>query len=413
MDDADLPLLLYLLGNCQNGAMNHLRRPKQSAAFAAFSLLFISAAQAAPDWLIATPDENVRSGAAIGLEVVRPDAATPWPDTVRLRLQRRDGAAEVVTLNAVAAPPDALRRSYAVQLPLLAEGVLRAELAGLASNRLALIVTPPQGNVIERMAAPADLSAGDSAASPRHFDPLPENEPALSANEPLYFLLGARDGLDARFQLSFKYRLFDAQSLPARLFAPLGQMHLGYTQTSLWDLAGDSKPFRDTSYRPSLFWQGRIGDAGAGGLAPDFLRGGYEHESNGRDGSRTRSIDMLFLQPTWRKDFADGQTLLFAPRFQTYFNRADNPDIAHYRGYADWILRYGNEDGWLASARLRRGSGGQGSAQIDLSYPLREPLFSRVGGFLHFQIFTGYGQTLLDFDVKRPPQLRVGFSIVR
>lgn len=394
--------------------MSHFLRPLQSAVFAAFFFLFIGAAQAAPGWLIATPDESVRSGAAVDLEVVRPDAATPWPDTLRLRLQRRDGAAELVLLRAAATPADALRRSYAVQLPLLAEGVLRAELAELASNRLALIVTPAaQGNAIERMAAPADLRAGDSALSGRHFDPLPENEPALSANEPLYFLVGARDGLDARFQLSFKYRMFDAQSRPARLFAPLGQMHLGYTQTSLWDLAGDSKPLRDTSYRPSLFWQGRIGDASAGGLAPVFLRGGYEHESNGRDGSRTRSIDMLFLQPAWRKDFADGQTLLFAPRFQAYFNRDDNPDIAHYRGYADWMLRYGNEDGWVASARLRRGSGGQGSAQIDLSYPLREPLFSRVGGFLHFQVFSGYGQTLLDYDVKRPPQLRVGFSIVR
>lgn len=393
--------------------MNHFLRPMQSAASAAFFLLIIGAAQAAPNWLIATPDESVHSGAAVALEVVRPDAAIPWPDTLRLRLLRRDGAEELVVLNSAAAPPDALRRSYAAQLPRLAEGVLRAELAEMASNRLALIVTPAvQRNAIESMVAPLDRKTGDSAASGR-YDPLPENEPALSANEPLYFLVGARDGFDARFQLSFKYRLFDEQSLPARLFAPLGHMHLGYTQTSLWDLAGDSKPFRDTSYRPSLFWQGRIGDASASGLVPDYLRGGYEHESNGRDGSRTRSIDMLFLQPTWRKDFADGQTLLFAPRFQTYFNRDDNPDIAHYRGYADWMLRYGNEDGWIASARLRRGNGGQGSAQIDLSYPLREPLFSRVGGFLHFQVFTGYGQTLLDYDVKRPPQLRVGFSIVR
>lgn len=97
--------------------MNLLLRPLQSAVFAAFSLLFIGAAQAAPDWLIATPDESVRSGAAVNLEIVRPDAATPWPDTLRLRLQRRDGTAELVLLRAAAAPAAALRRSYAAAMP--------------------------------------------------------------------------------------------------------------------------------------------------------------------------------------------------------------------------------------------------------------------------------------------------------
>ena len=36
-----------------------------------------------------------------------------------------------------------------------------------------------------------------------------EYEPPLSENDPMYFIVGARDGWTARFQLSFKYRLFD------------------------------------------------------------------------------------------------------------------------------------------------------------------------------------------------------------
>lgn len=376
-------------------------------ALAGLFLSCCSLAASAAGWLIATADEGAEPGALLELQIVRPDATEPWPETLHLRLQRDGEAAAEIELRADDAGGDGPRRRYRAILPAVPAGLLRATLADRPSNRLALVVRSARpADAIERMAGPAPAGEG------LRFDPLPDDEPALSANEPMYFVAGARDGLDARFQLSFKYRLFDAQSLPARFFAPLGRLHFGYTQTSLWDLGSDSKPFRDTSYRPSLFWQGRIGN-GAGGLVPDYLRGGYEHESNGRDGDKSRSIDMLFVQPAWRHDFADGRTFFFAPRFHAYLERGDNRDIARYRGYADWVLRYGDEGGWVLGARLRRGTAGHGSAQLDLSHPLREPLFSRVGGFLHFQVFTGYGETLLDYDVKRPPQFRIGFSIVR
>lgn len=376
-------------------------------------LLSAAAAQAAAGWLIAAPTETVRGGGRIVLEAVRPDAGTPWPAALHLRLHDARGRVERVELHAADDAAGALRRAYAANLPALEEGVLRADLAELSSNRLALIVTAAAAtDPLERMAAPGEPAA-DAAAAPARFDPIPESEPALSANEPMYFVLGSRGGLDARFQLSFKYRLFDEKSAPARLFAPFGRLHLGYTQTSLWDLSGDSRPFRDTSYRPSLFWQGRL-EAGRGGAwLPGFLRGGYEHESSGKDGARSRSVDTLFLQPAWRADLAGGKTLIFAPKLYAYLDRDDNPDIARYRGHIDWMLRYGNERGWVTSVRLRRGTGGYGSGQADLSWPLRDPLFSRTGGFLHVQLFTGYGETLLDYNVKRPLQLRVGFSIVR
>jgi outer membrane phospholipase A len=382
------------------------RRLLSPARAGAFLLCCCIAADAAAGWLIATADESAEVGALLEFQVVRPDVAQVWPATLRLRLQRDGATVGEIDLRADDVDGEGLRRRYRAPLPSLPAGLLRATLADRPSNRLALVVRPAGSvDTLERMAGPSP--AGDGV----RLDPLPDEEPALSANEPMYIVAGARDGLDARFQLSFKYRLFDAQSLPARLFAPLARLHFGYTQTSLWDLGENSRPFRDTSYRPSLFWQGRVGESG--GLVPDYLRGGYEHESNGRDGDKSRSIDMLFVQPAWRREFADGSTFFFAPRVHTYLDRGDNRDIARYRGHADWIMRYGKEDGWILSARLRRGTAGYGSGQLDLSFPLREPLFSRVGGFLHFQVFSGYGETLLDYNVKRPPQFRIGFSIVR
>ena len=99
------------------------------------------------------------------------------------------------------------------------------------------------------------------------------DEPALSANEPMYFVVGGGGGATARFQLSFKYRLFDPDSHPVQWIPFLSRLHFGYTQTSIWDLGANSSPFRDTSYRPSLFWQGET--HGESRLMPEVLRAGF------------------------------------------------------------------------------------------------------------------------------------------
>lgn len=170
-------------------------------------------------------------------------------------------------------------------------------------------------------------------------------------------------------------------------------------------------PFHDTNYRPSLFWQSRLDEMGTYG--PAFLRGGLEHESNGRDGAFSRSINIAFFQPAWRKNLDDGKLLFFSPRLYGYLNQDGNPDIASYRGYVDWQFRYGDERGWLLTSRVRTGTAGYGSAQLEFSTPLRKPLFARTGGFFSVQLFEGYGESLLDYNVKKPTQLRIGFSIIR
>ncbi|HLE65532.1 MAG TPA: phospholipase A, partial [Burkholderiales bacterium] len=73
-------------------------------------------------------------------------------------------------------------------------------------------------------------------------------EPPLTENEPVYFVMGTRGGTNARFQLSFKYRLFDRSLGWGRDQPWLSGLYLGYTQTTIWNLHDDSKPFRDTSY---------------------------------------------------------------------------------------------------------------------------------------------------------------------
>lgn len=370
---------------------------------------------ATPDWLIATPDETARANAPLSIEVVKP-AAADWPSHVDLRLTR-DGASRTIPLTPVTtAASDAARRAYVGTLPGDLDGLVRAELASPASNRLMLMV---EGSTT--MPAVATAAAADTPEQPRSALPdAPTTTPVadlvatdnfvFSPHEPMYFVVGSRNGTNARFQLSFKYQLFDPQSPVAEWLPPLAGLYLGYTQTSRWDLAGDSKPFRDTSYRPSFFWQ--MQPAG-GGWRPMQVRMGYEHESNGKDGASSRSIDTLFVRPAWRWEFADGDAFSFLPKIYGYLDKSDNRDIQRYRGYIDWAFRYGDENGWLATAQLRRGTMGKGSAQLDLSVPFRTPVFTRIGGFLNFQLFSGYGEDLLGYNVKSAPQFRIGISLVR
>jgi outer membrane phospholipase A len=61
-----------------------------------------------------------------------------------------------------------------------------------------------------------------------------------------------------------------------------------------------------------------------------------------------------------------------------------------------------------------RGSGppGKGSLQIDFSKRTRDLRVGPVGGYLHVQYFNGYGEDILDYNVRRKPQLRLGVAIV-
>lgn len=385
-------------------------------------------AAAGPDWLIATGDETAQAGESLLLEVVKPATLADWPTTLTLRLTQADAPQEISLKLTIAETDDkmgeTMRRTYHGTVPQGLSGIVRAELSAPAqslhtttgspetSNRLALVIVnpaaAPPASVSSPIAAPpAEVAAASADAV---LPPFASDASVLSPHEPMYFVIGDRGGVNARVQLSFKYHILDSASHLAQWLPPLAQLYFAYTQTSTWDLGAESKPFRDTSYRPSLFWQTELGGQGS---IPKRLHIGYEHESNGKAGDDSRSIDMLFVRPIWHKEFSNGSALTFAPKFYGYVDKNDNPDIQRYRGYVDWVLRYGYEDGWLLNSQLRRGTANRGSVQLDVSVPFRTPVFTRTGGFLTFQLFSGYGENLLDYNVQRSTQLRVGFSIVR
>jgi len=338
-----------------------------------------------------TSEPSVVAGEAFGLVLAAPAGET-LPDEIDVRLKM--GVEQRVFKLAASEPAVDGRRAYRGTMPAGISGPVAVDLPALPSSVLVFMV----------VAAPTDSAFyGLTARSPGGL------EPPLSEEDPMYFVVGTRGGASARFQLSFKYRLFDQTAGFGANQPWLAGLYFGYTQSSIWDLSEESRPFRDTSYRPALFWKWERTDDKTW---IDAVRVGVEHESNGGGVENSRSINTVFVRPEWRWNLADRSRIEFTPKIYYYFNKSDNPDIAQYRGYVDWRARYDTGYNWITTGIVRVGTTGKGSAELDVSYRIRDLRFGPVGGYLHFQFFTGYGEDILDYNVRRKSQFRIGFAIV-
>ena len=273
-----------------------------------------------PDWLLVSETGRAAAGAPFELVLAGPEGAT-LPDEISVRM--RIGVAEADLPMQAAAPAENGRRRYSGVLPASAVGPVAIRVADPPSNVVVLVV--PRRDTMQSLTGA----------------PEGEQEPPLSENEPMYFVVGAHERWNARFQLSFKYRLFDYDAGFGRDAPWLTGLYFAYTQTSLWDLESESAPFFDTSYRPSLFWRWLRTDERTW---IDGVRIGLEHESNGQSGIDSRSINIAFFQPEWRWKTATLGNYEFTPKAYYYIDKEDNPDIQQYRGYVDWPARWDSVD---------------------------------------------------------------------
>ncbi len=368
-----------------------------------------------------------------------------WEPPARLVLQWRDPQGQVVrTFARLEGDPSALsvpvnnfaRLSWAAVVPASARGLQAVSIEGepalmaldatgreagtLASQSADVPVTDarsgqpvPEAAVVAAGASPQGGPAPDGVAREQAvtqnsgFDRF---RSAISAYEPMYFDIGWRGRTTARFQLSAKYRLFSpADGRDPRWFQ---NFYLGYTQTSLWDLQGDSMPFIDTTFNPSLFWKSDRLWSSADATWRAGVNTGVEHRSNGKDGEDSRSLNDAYAEPALYYRLRGGSTLSFAPRVRAYFGVADeNRDYADYAGHVDWKLRWEQDGGAVVSAMYRQGDSRRRTTQLDFSWPLKRT-FLDMNGYLHLQYFNGYGETLLGYNQRNESQFRIGLSIV-
>jgi phospholipase A1/A2 len=212
--------------------------------------------------------------------------------------------------------------------------------------------------------------------------------------------------VDAKLQISLRAKVAEG------LLLPDADLWFAYTQRSFWQVWNpqQSSPFRNTDYQPEAIYVVPVPKAWSalpGGWQWRMAQLGIVHQSNGQSGALSRSWNRVYAATTVTR----GQFSL-ALRMQQRLGEKtddDNPDIVRYLGNTELVAS------WLpglATAsvtwRTHALTGQRGSLQLDWTYPV---LRSQPSGLRWYaQLFSGYGETLLDYD-HRQTSLGLGLTL--
>ncbi|NHK97172.1 phospholipase A [Rubrivivax benzoatilyticus] len=215
--------------------------------------------------------------------------------------------------------------------------------------------------------------------------------------------------VEAKFQLSVRAKL--AQGL----LLPDADLWFGYTQQVLWQIwnTTDSKPFRNADYEPELIYMVPTPQGLQRlplGWRWRFTELGLAHQSNGQSDPLSRSWNRSYLGAGLERGPWTLQARI-AHRLSESRADDDNPDLVHYRGRADFTLGWAS--GPHAASLLYRTTlkeGRTGAFQFDYTYPV----FSDQPNGLrwYFQLFSGYGETLTDYNFRQN-SVGLGLSFVQ
>lgn len=402
---------------------------KRSAIVAALvaASFFAGAAVAAPVQMLVGAIRPTSDPALLDVEIVTVnDGGTGFSLPDRLSALLADGmSGRPVVLDRVdkgsagfhVVQPGGFGRSvYRLKLPDdLAGRAVTLSLPDASAPRFAVDLAPRATAATPPQLMPAPLTPLPLTPPPPMVSAKPESGNAflanLSAYAPIYAVYGPGTNSDARLQISFKYQFFGRPGAVGRGQPWENGIHFAYTQRMFWNLGPDSSPFRSVDFMPELFYlipAARFGDRLTLGAQL-----GFRHESNGRAGIDSRSLNMLYVQPVATVPLGD-YALTAGPRLWIYTGSLkDNPDVKRYRGNAGLLLELGADDGFrlTTTGRLNPGSG-KGAIDAELSYPLDAIVDTKLNLYVFGQAFAGYGENLLDYN-RSTKRLRIGIGIIR
>ncbi len=222
--------------------------------------------------------------------------------------------------------------------------------------------------------------------------------------------LGDYRRLETKLQLSMRAKLIEGAGLPN------ADLWFAYTQTSLWQLwnRSDSAPFRSTDHEPELIYVLPVS------WRPPVLRDyGWRlrmvdarvtHQSNGQSLPLSRSWNRVSVGLAFENAPAD---MTVSARLWQRLGESDddNPDLIGWRGRGEFMLTW---TPGLSVAALQWRTGfdrvDRGALQLDWTYPVHTD--NPQGLRWYLQLFTGYGETLQDYNFKST-SLGLGLALFR
>ena len=178
----------------------------------------------------------------------------------------------------------------------------------------------------------------------------------------------------------------------------LGQDELyfaAYTQTSWWQTAEASTPFRETNYQPEIFVLFPMEKYHKNFDAWVFA---INHQSNGKPVATSRSWNRIYTKVLFHYEKVIFNVRIWyripepAKKTPDDPNGDDNPDIEDYLGYGDLKIIYPYKDNLLTSLIRYNPHTRKGAIELDYSKPIRNDVF------LYIQYFNGYGESLIDYN---------------
>ena len=216
---------------------------------------------------------------------------------------------------------------------------------------------------------------------------------------------------EMRLQLSVRTKLAQGLLTPDAS-QRLDSLWFGYTQQSYWQLfSGDiSRPFRNTDHEPEVVYVYPTDAQLPGGWRWRYSGVGLVHQSNGQSLPLSRSWNRIYLMTGVELDTRWAVTARVWHRIAENATNDDNPGISNYVGRAELQATWNPDqvNTYIATLRNSFGSAWRGSARLEWQHTLGD---KQSNLRLHTQLFSGYGDSLVDYNRKRTV-LSLGVSLV-
>lgn len=217
-----------------------------------------------------------------------------------------------------------------------------------------------------------------------------------------------------RIQLSVRTKL--AQGLLTQGHPTLkDSVWFGYTQQSYWQLFTPeiSRPFRATDHEPEVMYVYPTTAQLPFGWKWRYSGLGLVHQSNGQSKPLSRSWNRVYLMTGMELGNSVSLNARLWKRVPESAGSDDNPGISDYIGRGELSAFWNVNKDNTVSATLRHSlsSSDRGSLRLEWMRAVGSTLGGKSNLRLHTALFSGYGDSMIDYNRKRTV-FSVGLSLV-